>query len=267
MIKNINKNALSLLTAIAVCIVLVACGNKTSNTQNRTEDKEKKQLLQGVWTNELDGSIVFSVKGDTIFFADTLSTPATFHIYGDSIQIDYHPAICYKITRCSQTTFKFINTDGDEMSLTKSANFKSGKTPQHFQINQGCIIKKDSIINSKQTKYHAYTQVNPTTYKIYKQQTNADGMQVETTYFDNIVYIALYDGNKKIYGHNIEKKQFKKLVPESYISQAILSEIKITGLAPNGGVRYDAILMRPDSYTSYIVHIDITSSGKISFSL
>ena len=269
MIKRIRTSLSLLLPMLVVAMCLIACGSNAAQQVGRTEDTEKKQLLQGVWTNELDGSVVLTVKGDTISFADTLSSPATFHVYGDTLQIDYHPSVSYKISRCTATTFRFFNSEGDEISLTKSTRLKSGNTQQRTAINQQKTIKKDSVIISGQTKYHAYTQVNPTTFKVYRQQTNSDGIQVETTYFDNIVFIALYDGNRKIYGHNIEKKDFKGIIPDTYIGQAILSEIKIVSAAPSpkSGVRFDAILTQPDSYTSYVVHIDISDDGKRTLSI
>ncbi len=269
MTKHTTKNFFIVLTMLTVVMCLIACGNNGAQKGQRVEDTEKKQLLQGVWTNELDGSVVLTVKGDIISFADTLSSPATFHVYGDTLQIDYHPVVNYKITRCTASSFRFINTDGDEICLVKSNSLKPGETQQHVTINQQKTLKRDSVILSAQTKYHAYTQVNPTTFKVYRQQTNSDGLQVETTYFDNIVFIALYDGNKKIYGRNIEKKDFKGIIPETYIEQAILSEIKIVGAAPSpkSGVRFDAVLTQPDSYTSYIVHIDISNDGKRTLSI
>ena len=269
MIKRINTSISLLLPLLVVIMYLIACGSNGTQKEGRTEDTEKKQLLQGVWTNELDGSVVLTVKGDTISFADTLSSPATFHVYGDTLQIDYHPSVSYKISQCTAMSFRFFNAEGDEISLTKSTSLRPGKTQQRAVINQHKTLKTDSVIICGQTQYHAYTQVNPTTFKVYRQQTNSDGIQVETTYFDNIVFIALYDGNRKIYGHNIEKKDFKGIIPDTYIEQAILSEIKIVSVAPSpkNGVRFDAILTQPDSYTSYIVHIDISSDGKRTLSI
>ena len=91
-------------------------------------------------------------------------------------------------------------------------------------------------------------------------------MTIENVYYDNIVFVALYDGERKVFGQNFQKKDFINLVPKSYIDIAVLSEITIQG-ATNEGVRFVAILSVPDSYTNYRINIDITPDGKKKISV
>ena len=133
-------------------------------------------------------------------------------------------------------------------------------------LNQGKKVKKDTVMAYKDKHYHAYTQVNPTTYKVYRQTTNSDGLRVESIYYDNIVYIALYEGQQKVFGSNITKAEFSTLVPQAYLDQAVLSEI-IVDRAGEKGVRFIAVLSIPDSYTNYRVNIDIDAQGKKTLSV
>lgn len=268
-VKNFIRYIFIAVTLI-VASSFVACGSQSEQKPVRTEDDNAKKTLQGIWVNDLEGNIVFTFKGDTVYYNDSLSTPVAFHIYDDTLYIENHTVTKYPIKALNSTEMRFINSNGDEVVLTKTdkdvAPFVRGEYKGAVALNQGRKIKKDTVMVFNGKHYHAYTQVNPTTYKVYRQTTNSDGLRVESVYYDNIVYIALYEGQQKVFGSNITKAEFKDVVPPAYIEQAVLSEIIVDG-AGEKGVRFIAILSIPDSYTNYRVNIDIDHNGKKSLSV
>lgn len=259
---------------IAVNLIVVqsfiACGSKTEQVPEKTEDANAKKTLQGTWVNDLEGNVVFTFKGDTVYYNDSLSTPVAFHVYDDTLYIENHTVTKYPIRSLAATEMRFVNSEGDEVVLSKAekemATPARGEYRGAVSLNQGRKIKKDTVMVFNGRHYHAYTQVNPTTYKVYRQTTNSDGLRVESVYYDNIVYIALYDGQQKIYGSNITKAEFSSVVPAAYLEQAVLSEIIVKGAGENG-VRFIAVLSIPDSYTNYRVNIDIDNNGKKTLSV
>ncbi len=214
--------------------------------------------------------MVFAIKGDTIYYNDSTSTPVAFYVSADTLFIRNQRLTAYPIKTLTQNTLVFINSEGDETQLVKSSTkaetLSRGEHKGTVAVNQGRKIKRDSILVEGNKKYHAYTQVNPTTYKVYRQTTNNDGLIVESIYYDNIVYIAVYDGNRKVFGSNVAKADFAHIVPDAYLRQAVLSEIKIDRII-DGKMRFVAILSIPDSYTNYRVNIDIDDNGRKTLSV
>lgn len=262
MIKYFRKTVL-LAVNMLVIACLFGCGfNKTEESQH-AEDQHSKQQLQGVWISDVDGDVVFSFKGDSVFYNDSLSTPSTFYVMNDTLFIENHKLVSYPIRKLTSSTILFVNSDGDEVELTKSSsknNLRTGEYKGAVSLNQGKTVKKDTVLVSDGNHFHAYTQVNPTTYKVYRQTTNDDGLQVENIYYDNIVHVALYVGQQKVFGQNFTKKDFLNIVPKTYLEQAVLSDIFVES-AKDGGVRFVAVLTIPDSYTNYRVNIDISATG------
>lgn len=267
--KNQFNYILAAVT-LAVMLVSTACTHKSDSSSQTEEDVQAKKMLQGTWVNDLEGNVVFIFGGDTVSYDDSLSTPAAFYVNHDTLFIENHPLTAYPIRKMTNTEFTFVNSEGDEVVLVK-ANRDVNDSERSAQrdevnVNQGKKIKKDTVMTFRDKRYHAYTQVNPTTYKVYRQTTNSDGLRVESVYYDNIVYIALYDGQRKIFGSNITKEEFATLVPKSYIDQAVLSDIKVEKVDDNG-VKFVAILSIPDGYTNYRVNIIIDDNGKKKLSL
>ena len=248
----------------------INCTNVSKKENKLEEDVEAKKTLQGTWINELEGDEMFTVKGDTLYYADSISAPVAFCVRHDSLIIFSHSQVSYVIKRLNTTQLHFENSNGDVIELVKSNNttqpLERGEYKGAIDINQGKKIKRDSILKYREKNYHAYSQVNPTTYKVYQQKTNDDGLTVETIFYDNLVYIALYDGVNKVFGQNIVKTDFSNIVPEEYLKQAILSDIIIDGVV-NDMVRFIAILSIPDSYTNYRVNIDVSFDGKKRLSI
>jgi hypothetical protein len=264
-----NNNISLILGFLIVTLLLSACSKKNSTT-TLDEDKAAKKTMQGVWTDELEGNIIFSVKDDTIYYNDSQSEPAFFYIYKDTLFIKYHNLVKYPIRKLTDNTLVFIDEIGDEIELVKnnaSTTAVAPPSPTETEVpNQGKVIKKDTVVTYGDKRYHAYKKVNPTSYKVYIQTKNDDGLSVENTYYDNIVHIALYIGHKRIFGQNITKAEFKGMVPDNYLEQAILSDVSIKG-ANKDGVTFVAILTIPDTNTTYRINIIISPTGEKTLSL
>lgn len=268
-VKGLLRKAL-FAVIIVMSAIVVSCESYKNTTPERVDDIDSKRMLQGTWINDLEGNVVFSMQGDTVFYNDTLSQPVVFHVYNDTLYIENHTVNAYAIRKLTENSLCFVNSEGDEIVLTKMskdvASNLYGENKGTVALNQGRKVKSDTIVYSGDKRFHAYTQVSPTTYKIYHQNVNNDGLKVERVYYDNIVHIALYEGDKKVFGRNITKAEFKGIVPDAYLEQAVLSDIFVQG-AINDGVRFVAILYIPDSYSYYRVCIDIDKNGRKKLSV
>ena len=164
-----NNNIPLILGLLIVTLLLSACSKKNSTT-TLDEDKAAKKTMQGVWTDELEGNIIFSVKNDTIYHNDKLSEPAFFYIYKDTLFIKYHNMVKYPIKELTEESLVFIDETGDEIELIKN-NTPAGSiapTPEEAEApNQGKVIKKDTVLTFGDKRYHAYKKVNPTSFKVY----------------------------------------------------------------------------------------------------
>ncbi len=247
----------------------VSCGKQgPSPEQDLTADSIAMKQLQGSWEDEYVGNVVFTVIGDTIFYNDSLSAPAPFSVRGDTLYVGSEGEIFYHIKKLTNASLVLASANNEELSLVKNEETMRPvrQTMPEVTVNQGKKIKRDTVLMASGKRYHAYTQVNPTTYKVYHQSTNPDGLKVETVYYDNIVYIGVYGEKGKIFGQDIRKQEFSSLVPENFLSQAILSDI-LFGRASAEGVSFTAILAIPDSETSYRINILVSPDGKKSLTL
>ena len=81
-------NKLTLILISVLSFILSACnGGKTGDTTERKEDLQAKKLLQGIWVDSDDDNVVFKIKGDTIYYPDSLSQPIKFAVYGDTLEM------------------------------------------------------------------------------------------------------------------------------------------------------------------------------------
>lgn len=263
-------NKLTYLFIILLAIFMTACkGGKDNGKAERTEDTQAKSLLQGIWVDTDEENVVFKVKGDTIFYPDSLSQPIKFAIYGDTLEMDNSSDSKYAILKQTAHIFEFKNPNGDVVKLVK------GEDPSYelqFQpkkptsVNQNKVLKSDSVVFCSNERYHSYIQVNPTKYKVYKTSYNSDGLDVENIYFDNTIHVGIFKQQTKIFSKDFAKRDFSRFVPAEFLKQSVLSDIFLTGTNGNT-LCYQAQLAIPDSYVSYIVNINITTNGKMSMSI
>ena len=269
-----NQNSLVLrknfIIVLCLAVSLAGCGGQKKGAPvQASEDKQAKALLQGVSVNEDEEDVAFKAKGDSIFYADSTSQPVRFMIVGDTLVLEGANTVKYPIVKQAAHLFVFKNQNGETVRLTKSSNPAdnaqfSDERPK--ALNQNRLIKRDTVIVYGADRYHSYVQVNPTTYKVVKTVYNDEGVEVGNVYYDNIVHISLFRGSRQLYSHDFRKAEFARLVPEQYLSQAVLSDIVYDHTTPEGFV-YCAQLLIPDGSSSYMVMVTISFEGKMSMGL
>lgn len=91
-----------MLKILFVCIILMAVSCKEANVAEniKEESLSAKELLQGIWLDE-DETVNMKVKGDTIYFADTLMSPVYFQILDDSLVLKGAREMRYAIVKQS----------------------------------------------------------------------------------------------------------------------------------------------------------------------
>ena len=261
----------NILVLLCAATAIVACAPKTPKNEGKVEeDKVAKQMLQGIWINADDESVAFKVKGDTIYYPDSTSSPAYFQIFRDTLVI--HGAddtVKYPIVKQAPHLFMFNNSNGETVKLTLSEDaldkfqFDNNKAQV---LNQNQLIKKDTLVSYEDMRYRCYIQVNPTTYKVIKATYNDEGVEVDNVYHDNIVNLTVYSGANRLFSHDFRKNDFNKFVPQDFLMQAILSDLTLYGV-DKSGVHFNALLAMPDSSSYYVVEVSVSPTGKLKMQL
>lgn len=253
---------------LAGAVSLASCGQHApAGGQQTEEDHAAKKMLQGVWIDEDGSDVAFRVKGDTIFYPDSVTVPVYFRVMDDTLVVSGSSEVKYPIVKLSAHLLQFKTQSGDVLKLSKTTD-QSYLEPflgrrGAVALNQGKVIKRDTVVVCGNEKYHAYVQVNPTTYKVLKSSYNEDGVAVDNVYYDNIVNVTVYRGAVRLFSHDFRKQDFAGRVPESFLGQSILSDIEF-GTADADGVHFVAVIAVPDSPTSYRENFSVTLGGKLS---
>lgn len=265
-----NRHTLKNIFILVLCVVIAGCGGKRETTPEAAkEDSKAKALLQGVWINEEEEDVAFKAKGDSIFYPDTTSQPVRFSIVLDTLVLQGGNTVKYPIVKQSEHLFVFKNQNGETVRLVKSDNPADNALFTHERpkaLNQNRLIKRDTVLVYADDRYHSYVQVNPTTYKVIKPVYNDEGVEVDNVYYDNIIHISLYKGNRSVYSHDFRKKEFAEVVPAQYLEQAIFSDMELSHIGSDG-VTYRAILAIPDGTSSYVVMVNVSFDGRMTMSL
>ena len=244
-------------------VVLVACNQ--NNSSSLPDDKEAKEMLQGVWVDEESGDVSFRVSGDTLYFADTTSMPTYFRIYKDSLYLASGTA--YSIVKHTEHLFWFNNQNGDLLKLQKSddddADIEATAPSVLTYTHQ---VKIDSVAAYNGNRYHWYIAINPTKYKVTKRTFNEDGLEVENVYYDNIMHISVFQGARQIYSSDFHKQQYQGLVPAAFLEDAILANMAFSHIDA-AGLHFNATLCIPDGATCYMVESTISYTGVLSMQL
>jgi len=254
-----------LLTISLLVGVLVACNQ--NNPSVLPEDKEAKALLQGVWVDEESGDVSFKVNGDTIYFSDATSMPAYFRIYEDSLYLG--SGTSYGIVKQTEHLFWFNNQNGDLLKLEKSDGTDEGVVNEHTApsiLTYTHQVKIDSVVSYNRNRYHWYIAINPTKYKVAKRSYNEDGLEVENVYYDNIMHVSVFLGANKIFSSDFHKQQYKGLVPDAFLDEAILANMEYSHIDAQG-LHFNATLCIPDGATCYMVESTISYTGVSSMKL
>ena len=253
-----------LLTISLLMGVLVACNQNNSSVL--PENKEAKTLLQGVWVDQESGDISFKAKGDTIYFSDATSMPTYFRIFEDSLFLG--SGTSYSIVKQTEHLFWFKNQNGDLLKLEKGDGEEAvvNEHPAPSVLTYTHQVKIDSVVTYNSKRYHWYIAINPTKYRVTKRSYNEDGLEVENVYYDNIMHVSVFQGATKIYSSDLHKQQYKGLVPESFLDEAILANMEFSRIDADG-LHFNATLCIPDGATCYMVESTISYTGVPSMKL
>ena len=172
------RNRLKVLYVLMLT-VFVGCGQHAGDAK-LPESKEAKQLLQGVWSDEDAETIVFQLKGDSVYYPDSTSMPAYFRVYEDTLFIG--STARYYIEKHTEHLLWFRGNDGELVKLVKDDKSEDNKElfehnkPQILSLTD--VLKKDTMVNYEGKRYHLYIAVNPTKYKVVRHTLNDDGLDV-----------------------------------------------------------------------------------------
>ncbi len=252
---------------IIICIVsllagFTACGQKT-DTKNKQESREAKQLLQGVWMDEETESVAFRMKGDTVYYADSTSVPAYFKVVDDTLylgsvgnHIEKHMEHVLWIKNQNNEVLKFVKTDEENPDIM----FKQKNTEVQTLTE---VLKRDTVVFYNGMRYHCYIAINPTKYKVTRQAVNDDGLVVDNVYYDNIIHVSIFNGNQQLFSSDMRKNIYEKSLPQAFLQQAIFNDMTFNKV-DDQGFHFDASLCIPEEASCYLIDQVISFSGKTS---
>lgn len=264
-----TKLAAYILSVLSLSLLVCGCNSSSKHDNVPKEDKRAKSMLEGIWADADVGNVVFMVKGDTVYYPDSTLQPVEFRIIQDTMFLLGNNMSKYPIIRQSENLFEFKNQNNDIVKLSRSEDSNDSlfffRRPTVI-LNQGKIIKRDTIVRYEDKQYHCYVQVNPTTYKVFRSYYNSEGMEIENVYYDNIIHVSNFAGRNKIFSKDFRKNDFVNSVPKNMLKQCILSDIKLVGVDERG-FKYQTQLAIPDSPSSFIVDLYISYAGKINMAV
>ena len=162
-----------------VCILtllffLTACRNRGADYQQQHEDKQAKEMLQGLWTNGENSDPAMLVKGDSIFYPDSASMPVRFWIYQDTIYLQGQNIHGYKIEKQAAHLLKFANQNGDEVKLIKSNDkaLYSAFNYHVYAMNTFLEQSQDTVIRTDLGYFQSKVHVQTTSDKVVKSTFN-----------------------------------------------------------------------------------------------
>lgn len=258
-----------------VCLFLFsACRNETvpassSVVYGEEEDTEARAAFQGIWIDDDNGSVLFQVKGDSIFYPDTISRPARFHIRRDTLILVGESSVAYSIEKQGTDIFQFRVSTGDLIRLKRSFNPDDTLLFERRYadpIVYSEVLQKDTVVYGGRERYHCYIFVNPSKYKVVKTCYTDESIAVENVYYDNVIHLSVYRGKECVFSKDFVKGDFTSFVPASFLSQAILSNADFQRIDKNG-CHFCITACIPDDASCYTVGIRVGFDGKMAMEL
>ena len=245
---------------IVLVVSLASCSNRQNGEVSVKEDLTAKQLLQGIWVNDETEMPLMRIEGDTVYYANPQSAPVPFKVVHDTIYIYSNEPVAYKIDRQTEYSFWFHSLADEVIKLHKSENAEDSLvfTSREVEVISTTpeVIKKDSIVTYKNTRYRGYVYINPSKMKVFKTSYSENGISVDNVYYDNVIHICVYEGKKMLYGQDITKKMFADIFPTEMLDQAILADMNFMGV-DSKGYHYQATLGIPESSVYNLVNMII----------
>ena len=249
-------------TLIACISLLAACSNQPKKQEKpEEEDLRAKELLQGIWVDDMTDTPLLRIKGDSLYYIDASVRPMTFKIINDSLKVYGQQTISYHIKKQGKFFFWIESAMGDILQLSKAesddmASLLSAQQPEVSVQPVREVIRKDHVVHFNNTRYRGYVYINPTDIKVIQPEITEEGLEIETIYYDNIIHICVYEGKKSLFARDMKKQDFEPLVPAEYFKRAILTDMDFMGVNEKG-YQYQATLCVPNSASCYLVNISI----------
>ncbi len=256
------------IIGVLLTVLLAGCHGGKEKFSDRPESVTAKELMQGVWVDEETEEVFFRMKGDSVYFPDTMSQTAYFKVVEDSLYIG--KGASYHIEKQTEHLLWFKNQNGETVKLEKTDEeeiekaFVEAPKPKIQALTE--VLKRDSVVFVNGQRYHWYIAINPTKYKIHKTTYNEEGMQVDHVYYDNIVHVSVFQGSEQVFSSDLRKDIYQNRVPKGFLEQAILNNMEFDH-ADDEGFHFHATLCQPDAASCYVVETIVTTAGTMSTKL
>ena len=256
-----------IIASLCILAAWISCGQQAGKA-TLPESKEAKQLLQGIWSNEDTESVVFQLRGDSVYYPDSTSMPAYFRVYEDTLYIGSKAS--YHIEKHTEHVLWFKGGDGEIVKLVKDDDSEEDK--ELFERDKTQILsltdvmKKDTVVNYQGKRYHLYIAVNPTKYKVVRHTLNEDGIDVENVYYDNIIHLSIFQGANQLFSRDFRKQQYQQRVPAQFLQQAVLNNMEYSS-TDEKGMHVNVSVCTPGDASCYLIEHVISFDGELSTQL
>ena len=252
---------------LAIMVLFSSCGRGGSRLERLSEDKVAKQLLQGVWLDDVSDMPLIRVSGDTFTYVEGDASSMNFKIIQDSLYLLGQDTTAYKIVRQGESVF-WLQTDADHLLKLHLSEYDDDL----YAFNQPTVaqeepivqkqMQKDSVIVYDGVRYRGYVFINPSKYKVLKTVIDENGIAQQVIFYDNIIHICVYEGANELYGKDIRKDMFSDYFDSNILAMLLLSDMDFTGVDTEG-YHYRALLTIPESPVSYSMNLTISPQGSL----
>lgn len=253
----------------ALCFSCSGKGNDAANGGQTADSTQSVSMLQGVWLDNDTEMPVMKVRGDTIALANRAASAFRFVVSGDTLFAQDTEHTIYYIRQLTEQDFSFYTTFGDTVRLHKAedeAAWMVDATQAMLQPTE--VLKKDSVLTYDGKRYRGYVYVNPSTRKVLVPEVTGEGLVIDNVYYDNVIHVCVYQGKRKMCSRDITRDQFAGVIPDSFLRNAILSDMDFVGVGA-GGYFYRAIICSASSHgtSSYYVKVCLNDEGVLNIQL
>ena len=244
------------LVILIVSGMLISCAGVKENM-------EAKALLQGIWVNAETSELSFFAIGDTLYFPDRGIEPNYFCFVDDSLEIHGADVDRYAVYRQGAHIFQFYNLYGELVKLRKSTLHSDSvyfaQMPSRVYNEKN--VHKDSTITYKGKEYSYNISIVRNKTMVLKQVYTHDGIQVDNIFPDNTVTLKLKKEGKTIFDDVINKVEYGKAIPASFLNQAVFENFTFSKI-DDDGIHFMAEMAIPDAKISYNIGTNIGFDGK-----
>lgn len=246
-------------------VMVVSCGLKETKEAIAHEDKQAKEMMQGLWVSEGDGGAAMLVRGDSIFYPDSASMPARFWIYRDTLFLQGQNVNGYKILKQAPHLLMFDNQNGDEVKLVKSNSRVLMKSFDYhvYAMNVFRTEQSDTTVFTDLGYYDCMVSTRTTSGRVVKSTYNDNGMEVDNMYLDNVATLTITNHGTLVFRHDFKKEEFQALVARDMMQRAILRRFYFDH-ADRKAFYFNAVIGVPDASTGYVLEVRVTPDGKIT---